>query len=264
MDLFDVVRSCARRWYVFLPILLIASGYAYNSYTSVKPVYYSNTIVSVAPPNQRITYSMAGAPIPVNGLLEAGGATLITNMAVIAFGSPEVRRRVADAGGSWSFTVKNFPGPAGVESPVPLPLMMVESTTPDEDLSKRTVEAAASQIDPVVRDLQRNAGVADEQMVRALIVAPTFVIKAMPSRTKSALGIIFGGLMLAILAAVITDVFATRRRARRKSTPVETAGSAGGHPQRRGAQPQEALSERELEAVSRGEIEDIRSTVGGV
>ena len=51
MDLFDVVRSCFRRWYVVLPLLLIAAWFAHDIYTSVKPVYYSNAVVGLAAPN---------------------------------------------------------------------------------------------------------------------------------------------------------------------------------------------------------------------
>ena len=81
MDLFDVVRSCARRWYVFLPLLLIVAWYSYSVYSSVKPVYYSNTVIGIVPPSTRVDNVPAGVPIPRNGLLDVGGASLIAKMA---------------------------------------------------------------------------------------------------------------------------------------------------------------------------------------
>ncbi len=50
MDLFDVARSCFRRWYVLLPLLAITAWYSYSTYSSVQPVYYANTIIGLAPP----------------------------------------------------------------------------------------------------------------------------------------------------------------------------------------------------------------------
>ena len=54
MDLFDVVRSCIRRWYVVLPLLLIVAWYSHQIYASAKPVYYSSAVIGVAPPNTQV------------------------------------------------------------------------------------------------------------------------------------------------------------------------------------------------------------------
>lgn len=49
MDLFDVIRSCARRWYVLIPLLLVVGWFSYDVYSSVKPVYYSSAVIGLAP-----------------------------------------------------------------------------------------------------------------------------------------------------------------------------------------------------------------------
>ena len=215
MDLFDVVRICAKRWYVFLPLFLIGTGYAYHSYTSVKPVYYANSVISIAPSNKRDSFS--SEPMDVNGLLEEGGPTFITNLAVIAASDPGFIQKVVAAGGAPNFTVKNFPAPMGVL--VPLPLIMIETTQGDLSSAMQTIAIAAGSIDTVFRDVQQSAGVADPQMARAIVVSPARSALAMPSRTRSSAGVFFGGLGLAILASVIADVFATRVL-RKKTQPV--------------------------------------------
>jgi hypothetical protein len=224
LDIFDVARACARRWYVFLPLLLATTWFAYSSYSSVTPVYYVNAVVSIAPPNQRIAYSAAGEAVPVNGLLEAGGPTLITNLAVIAGSDTAFKEKVTAAGGTPYFIVKNFPTPPGVN--IPLPLIMIEATSKDPATAQKTIGIAADLIDPVFTDLQRSAGVSDSQMVRAIKVSPPTTIPAMPSRTRSTVGIFLGGLGLTILASVLTDAFANRllrKKAKSSENPVRHA-----------------------------------------
>jgi hypothetical protein len=206
LDLFDLVRICAKRWYIFLPLFLLSTGYAYHAYTSVQPLYYANSVVSIAPPNQRASYS--SSPMEVNGLLEAGGPTLITNLAVIAGSDPGFKLKVAGLGGTTNFTVKNFPQPVGVQ--VPLPLIMIETTTGDLTTATKTIEIASSQIDGVFRDVQKSAGVADSQLARAIVASPPRTAKATPSRTRATAGIFFGGLGVSVIASVIADVFANR------------------------------------------------------
>lgn len=223
MDLLDVVRIFFKRWYVGLPILLIAVWFAYTSYASVQPLYYANSVVTIAPPSQRIPYSEAGKPVEVNGLLEVGGPSLLTNMAVIACNDDAVKAKVMEAGGKWGYTVKNFPSPTGQ---TPLPLIMVESSQADAATAKNTVELAALQIDPVLQQLQRNVGVPEAQIVRAVVVTPPVPVKAFPSRTRSSLGLFAGGLVLSILAAVVTDLLVTRVAGKMRNRRVARSGPA--------------------------------------
>lgn len=224
MDLLDVIRIFFKRWYVSVPLLLIVSWFSYYSYASVQPVYYANSVLTIAPPNQRIAFAEAGKPVEVNGLLEVGGPTLLTNMAVIACNDPAVKAKVVDGGGKWGFTVKNFPtGSTG--SSQSLPLIMVETTQGDEVAAQKTVTLAANQVDPVLLELQRNAGVSDGQSVRAIVVSPAKPVRAYPSRTRAALGIFIGGLALSAVLAVVVDIFGARLAVGREARTRTTADS---------------------------------------
>ena len=112
MDLFDVARSCFRRWYVFLPLLLIVAWFSHSVYSSVKPVYYSNAVIGLAPPSTRVDNVAPGVPLPRNGLLDIGGAPLIANMAAVGLREPSVVDRVVAAGGLPDYVSKMFPVPA--------------------------------------------------------------------------------------------------------------------------------------------------------
>src|SRR4051812_19705280 len=83
VDLIDVVRASIRRWYILLPLLAITGVIAHNYYVSVKPVYYSQAVVGIAPSNLQTQYTADGTPVFRNGLLDVGGPTLIANLAVL-------------------------------------------------------------------------------------------------------------------------------------------------------------------------------------
>jgi len=212
VDLFDVVRSCARRWYVVLPVILASLAFAYKTYSSVEPVYYSNAVVALAPTNRQVIYAPPGETISRNGLLDAGGASLLANLTVLGLSDSAVRQTVSANGGSPDYTVRMFPTPATAP---PLPLIMVESTRPDPESSKRTAELVVQQAGSVLRSLQRQAGVPDDQMVTALTATPPGTpIIGTPSRTRSAAAIFAAGTGVALVSGVAFDTIILRRSSR--------------------------------------------------
>lgn len=216
MDLFDIIRACVRRWYVVLPILLITCWLAYGKYNDVEPVYYSNAVVGIAPTNQTIQYAGEGTPIPRNGLLDVGGPALITNMTVLALGDPIVKSKVVEGGGVPNYIVRMFPTPlTGAGAGAQLPLIMIEATEPQAAMATRTVELVSAQVDSVMQQLQRQAGVSDAQIVRALAISPPSTVAGMPSRSKSLIYIVGVGFAISVFLGLLVDLVVTRVSARR-------------------------------------------------
>ncbi|NED64702.1 hypothetical protein G3I15_27630, partial [Streptomyces sp. SID10244] len=54
MDLFDVTRIAARRWWVTVPIVAVVLLIAYGNYASVKPQYYSYATIGLAVPSVKV------------------------------------------------------------------------------------------------------------------------------------------------------------------------------------------------------------------
>lgn len=224
----DVFRACIRRWYVLLPILAITAWHAYGSYTSVKPVYYANSVVGVAGSNEQTQFSPDGRPTARNGLLDIGGAGLIMNLVVLGFDDPEVKSRVVAGGGQGNFTVRMFPSPpAAVQTA--LPLIMIEATEPDAATATKTVELAAAQSDSILLAIQQQAGVPDSQMARAIKASSPKAVGGIPSRNKATLTILGAGAALAILAAVAVDALINRMqqwRRKRRTSGLETSNTS--------------------------------------
>lgn len=213
MDLFDVVRSCFRRWYVMLPLLAITAFYGHQVYSSVMPVYYSQTVIGLAPPNQRVDTVAVGQPIPRNGLLDVGGAPLLANMAALGLHQSTVVNRVVAAGGEANYDAKLFPVPA--TSP-PIPLVMIDVAAPAPKAAAKTLELATIELRASLENVQTQANVPPDMMVESFVVSPpSEPVAAVPSRTRSTMSVVVGGLALAVLASVLVDVFLTRRRNRK-------------------------------------------------
>jgi hypothetical protein len=233
MDLFDVARSCARRWYVFLPLLLLAAWFSYSAYTSVKPVYYSSAVLGISPPPTEVDHVDAGVARPRNGLLDIGGASLIANLTSVGLRDPSVAERVVAGGGLPHYITEMFPTPPTSQQ---LPLVWIEVTDPDPAAVTKTLELLIAQSDITLQSVQQNARVPKDQMVTSFVVSPPSPpAMGMPTRMRSTIAILVAGVGLSVLITVVLDVLLTTIKARRRQrlAPAE----AGAHPEPSGASP---------------------------
>ena len=224
MDLFDVARSCARRWYLCLPLLLIVGWFSYDAYSTVKPVYYAHAVVGLTPPSTKIYSPPQGVALARNGLLDIGGADLIANMTAVGLREPSALDGVVAGGGLPDYTSRLFPLPSGTQ---PLPMVMIEETAADPAAVTRTLELVIAQADKTLRRLQQQARVPEEEMVTPFVVSPPSVPTAgMPSRTRSTVAIFVAGAGLTVIATVFADILLSRLSAamrRRRSAAAEVA-----------------------------------------
>lgn len=213
MDLFDVLRSCLRRWYVTSPLLLISTWVGYHVYSSAPQVYYSSAVVGVSLPSSTVPYVEPGTPVAQNGLLQAGGgATLLTTLANLSLRDANVVAQVVASGGQPDYTTKQFPGAPNMP---PLPLILIEATQPDPTAALKTVEAVAAQTGPVIHALQQHAGVPESEMAAAFTATPaTAPVAGTPSRTRATVGLLIAGYGLSLLLTVVLDVILGRRKSR--------------------------------------------------
>jgi hypothetical protein len=224
LDLFDVARSCARRWYLFLPLLLIVGWSSYNMYSSVKPVYYANAIIGLTPPSTKMYNPPQGVALPRNGLLDIGGADLIANMAAVGLREPSAVDNVVAGGGVPDYVSRVFPVTGNMP---PLPLVMIEATNPDPAAVTRTLELVVAQAGVTLRDLQQQAQVPEDQMVTPFVVSPPSAPAAgMPTRTRSTIAIFVAGAALSVLLTVGVDALLTRLKARRRRRLASAEGAA--------------------------------------
>jgi hypothetical protein len=225
VDLFDAVRSCFRRWYVLLPLLVITAWFSYHAYASVKPVYYSSAVIGLAAPSFRVEATTAGQPVSRNGLLDVGGPALIANLSALGLRQPSVVDQVVAAGGLPDYSARLFPVPPTAP---PIPLVMIEETSEDPAAVRRTLELVIAAMPATLRSLQEGARVPEDQMVQEFVVSPpSDPAAAMPKRTRATVSIFLAGLGLTVLFTVLVDVLLVRRRKRIEARP-QAPSAAGG------------------------------------
>lgn len=236
MDVRKLLQSCIRRWYVVLPILAVTGWLAQSYYSSLRPAYYSSTILGGAP-EQAVDFGPGGASR--NGLLEIGGATLIMNMAVLGYDDPSVKGQVVAQGGMGDFRVRMFPSTTSGSGTQPqLPLIMIEAEGSDRALTSKTVELAAAQADQVLQSIQSQAAVPNSAMVRSVIVSKPATIGSKPPGTKGVLVIVLAGIGLAILGAFGVDKL-TQRFPRRSDEAQGMDSTTADYEESDGVPPQE-------------------------
>jgi hypothetical protein len=213
VDLFDVVKSCIRRWHVFLPIILVAGLASILIFVLMKPTYYCNMVIGFTlPPTQVQSAAPGSAGVPRNGLMDLGGAVMITNIVTASLNERSVRNTVVADGGQDNYEAKMFPIPASGEQ---IPLITVEASEPDPASASKTVELAAAQAGPATQQLQQKASVPEDQMVQPVVASPLSPPEQQSKgKLKAAIATLMLGVALAVLAAVIVDAMVMRRNAR--------------------------------------------------
>ena len=230
MDLFDILKATIRRWYIAAPLILLTAMYSYHVYNSVKPVYYANSIVSVAAPNSSMVFNTAdpGAPVPRNGLIEASGTATLVQLTIYGLQDQAVRTKVAAAGGYPGYEVKMLPSADGIQQ---LPLAMVDVTASDPETAQKTIAAVLQQVPSVVRSIQLDAGVPESLLAKPITATqPGPPTAAVPSRSKAAIVLFLAGTGISVLIAVLADIAIMRRRPQLpeavNETPSPLASSA--------------------------------------
>lgn len=218
MDLFDVARITAKRWYVFIPLALITAFFAYQAYSGVKPQYYTSVSVGLVSPSVKDVAVQSSPSDPVfqvsNGLQDAGGVSLLANLLSIGLRDASVQAQVRAAGGSGSYSSEVFNLPNAGQ----LPIVVVSSQGPSAQGVFDTVNLVAQQAEPTLRGIQAQAGVPDSRLISAFpLSAVPEPVGGLPGRTRETATLAVAGLAGAVVASVLFDAVVVRiGRSRRK------------------------------------------------
>jgi capsular polysaccharide biosynthesis protein len=225
VDLSQLLRAIRRRWYVMLPLTLLAIVVAFVVRAGVQPGYTVTASVIVLPPNAARVLTPQGVEIQsVNPLLNFNSSTQVAAqaLAILATG-PEFRKSAAGASKLATYTVIAPP-----REPILEILVESKSRSTALDVGGRVITELAAELgrqQPIQRPEEQlsiqtlaQPGVAevDDAQLRALAV--TLAI----------------GLLLTLAITILVDAVATRRakpsarrHASQTSTSTETAEEPG-------------------------------------
>jgi hypothetical protein len=209
MDSLDIARACVRRWYVFVPILVLAVGGGYTLASS-RPASYqaAGTVTLYYAKPAALPVAPGAVPIDPraqNPLWATGGVGLLITSIVADMQSREVELLVAHQGYTSTFSV--------TEDRNNNNLIDVAVTGSDPRDVFATAAATVALTDQRLVTLQARAKAPPDSQYRTFVVSPpTVVTEKLPSKVKL-IGAVTGlGVLLGAAISLMLEGAANRRR----------------------------------------------------
>ena len=214
MTFTDVLRACARRWYVMLLVLAVTAVGVVQAHRSAQPTYTVTATLVVVP-----SPALVQARLPTSGTgglttnpfnAQTGGSTLAAVLAD-ALNTAVVKDRVL-AGASGSATAR-WDNQAAQLVELSTVSRTAEGAT---GLMAALVDGASAEVERV----QLDAGAPADQLFTTAVGSPAdYPLRAYPDRLRQVVGLALLGVFAAVLAAVLLDrlvLAGARARSRRR------------------------------------------------
>lgn len=216
MDIWTVLKACARRWYVFVPVLALTLGFAYVQMKAVPPAYLAMSTATLTGP-ALVAGQEPGEIVEVNPFESLGGALNQTTKVVISLmDSPGKRTEYFTEGVTESYEVLQDDA---------VIYFSVVGDDPDETVASanRLVEL----LDVEIARLQGRALEAPESRIRAVPIALPLTAEEDPVAGIRVFAMIAAlGLIGSVAAALVTDAVLQSRRRRASHADDAHAGAS--------------------------------------
>ncbi|MFD0823078.1 hypothetical protein ACFQ0D_33210, partial [Micromonospora zhanjiangensis] len=206
MDLLDLLKLVARRWYVTVPAVVLTLATAVALGVSITPEYKGSAAVVLVPPTVAPARTTTGTPRPGNPWL-AVGVNAMAQAVQIAVSAQDVRTRVAALGGDPDYTVALVSRSS---------ILTVDVTAADRSTAATTIQAVNKLIaDEVARQQAGYEPKAGEQITTEVLDSGLNVTRSTSRVLRFQIVAAVVGLLLAAAAATVFDAVARRRAERR-------------------------------------------------
>lgn len=206
MDVFTLARACVRRWYVFVPLLVITAVVSLVQARGIKPLYGRSAVVVLLPSNSVPKVDPSARAQPINPLTSVGVAqsALITRLS-----SGNAAVRIANAtNGTGGYGLAGQKGGGGQITVAAL------GSTPA--IASGTLAAVLRQARTQLRDLQAAVRAPSGSYFKIyLLNRDVDVSKSYPQRSRNIVLIALAGVLLSILLTQLADYLFGVRTARR-------------------------------------------------
>lgn len=243
MGLAEMGRVVLRRWYVLLPLLLLAATLTAGVNRSIPRQYQSAGMVSLLASQQSIkgTSTLPGTGNPFLSFDSSLNDT--ADFLVRRLASTDAAQQLAAEGvGAYTAVLAASQGPF-ID-------LTANGTTPQA--AKTAMAALIAYTSAQLQLLQQQQGVPAQSMITSAVIVPgSPPVAQNKRRTQDTLGAGAAGLALAFLVTFAADSFTARRRRRRSARrpagehmAQRPAGRGGEEPQPPAAEPAEAPLEQ--------------------
>lgn len=219
MDMLGILRICARRWFVFLPLVLIGVIVADQLADGTKPEYESAVrVVAIAPAAEQPRVA-EGKVQPINPYLGSGGARLLLSTIGERLQTNSARTAVEAGGGE-----RDYEMVIARTSDV----LSFETVSESRPAARQTSVTLGELAIAEAQVVQEEAGVQPELFLQVRLMYPVDLPTELPSAAMKVR--IFGigaGLAVAAAAAVLVEglVIAFRRWRTARASRGTTVGT---------------------------------------
>jgi len=212
MDLVEVIRIIRARWYVMVPLLIVAIALTVGVDRSIPTKYQSTSSLSLLA-SQSATAGTQSLPGTRNPFMSYGSSLNDTaDFLVHRMNSNDAANDLHTRGVTETYTVALAAAAQG-----PFITLTVTGSNPEHVLSSMNtlIQDTAQQLEAV----QAQASVQPQDMIRSMVITqPGPPTKQTKTKTQDVLLTAIGGLVFAFLATfMVESVLASRRRRRRKA-----------------------------------------------
>lgn len=204
MDVWTVLTACVRRWYVFVPTLLVALAFAYTQMQAMPPAYLATSSATVVGP-ALVPGQDPGEVIEVNPFESLGGSLNATGQVLTSMMDSDPKRtQFADAGVT-----------AGYEVSQDDAVIYFDVTGEDADEVVTSATRLVELLDSELAALQERPVEAPESRVRAVaLTVPTIADEDPVAGLRTFVVFAAIGLILAVGLALVADAVLRSRRRR--------------------------------------------------
>jgi capsular polysaccharide biosynthesis protein len=209
MDLLSLIMILVRRWYVFLLVTALTLAALTYVYPRLKPDYQATgTLLVVLPNSQTQLIQSKPAEIPVNPLLSANNAMMMTAATLTSEGNSDAEQQLMTNTYGLTYTI-TVDGRA--------PLITVQGTAKSQDAAIQGVAALLGFMADQLNVLQRTLGAPPDQLMTSNVIdSPKFAVVLNSSRNKVIFILAFVGLLVASSLSFIVDGILVGKRARKR------------------------------------------------
>jgi hypothetical protein len=201
VDLWDLAKMMARRWYVAVPMVLLTVVASTGAYLMVKPQYQATNYLQLIPASSPVADADRLGRVH-NPWDDLGEAQLATAAQIVVM-SQDTVKKMHDRGLSTTYTVSMPNGAPPIE---------VQATAATQDLAIASADALMTMLDQDVLAKQTAYNIAPQDTITTLRLNPTFDVTTVTTQTKRALIVAAGvGLLLTFGATILMDAVLRRR-----------------------------------------------------
>lgn len=214
MDSLDVIKVCLRRWYVFLPLVLLAAGAGFglsrqlkSSYTAIGSYAFVYTHPDAVRPD-------APDPRNANPLIANGNAALLGEAVQASLNAGVMQERLGGSNRGYAPDESPIPTHYSVTLPPQSASYVVQTWADTPQAAAEVVQAVLRDASQSAKDAQERAGAPELSRYTTFITAPTQTTE-LPAQSpmKLLLTVLALGAVAGAAASLLVDRLLPRRAA---------------------------------------------------